>query len=51
MTALRVRVGMGVGVRVIVVARSVGIVGMVVFHHDHLEYKKNRFVVSRAKRR
>lgn len=49
MTALGVRVGVGMGVgmgmRVVVVARSVG---MVVFHHDHLEYKKNRFVVSRG---
>lgn len=28
----------------VVVTRSVRIVGVVVFHHDHLEYNKNRFV-------
>lgn len=42
---VRVRVRMGVGMRVgVVVARPVGIVGVVVFHHDHLEYNKNLFV-------
>lgn len=42
---MRVRMRMRMGVRMgVVVARSVRIVGVVVFHHDHLEYNKNRFV-------
>lgn len=47
MAALRVRVRVGMGVRMgvrVVVARPMGIVGVVVFDHDHLEYNKNLFV-------